>query len=183
MRAGRCGAEMNVQVCPERRPAKSLDLILTILGQAQQNGERLVSGASQRALAARIDAFIQHRLDDAELSPEMIAAAHYISVRSLHRLFHAGERTVAGWIRAQRLGQCRRDLTDPRLAALPVHAIAARWGLTRPAHFSRIFKAAYGLSPSEYRQQAQQAAAVPAPGPEARPASPDAAGSPLSGGP
>ena len=33
-------------------------------------------------------------------------------------------------------------------------AIAARWGLTDPAHFSRAFRAAYGLPPSEYRREA-----------------------------
>lgn len=30
-------------------------------------------------------------------------------------------------------------------------AIAARWGLVDAAHFSRLFRAAYGLPPTEYR--------------------------------
>jgi AraC-like DNA-binding protein len=32
-----------------------------------------------------------------------------------------------------------------------VSAIAARWGLMDAAHFSRAFRAAYGLPPAEYR--------------------------------
>jgi transcriptional regulator GlxA family with amidase domain len=32
-----------------------------------------------------------------------------------------------------------------------VSAIAARWGLIDAAHFSRLFRAAYGLPPAEYR--------------------------------
>jgi AraC-like DNA-binding protein len=32
-----------------------------------------------------------------------------------------------------------------------VGAIAARWGLIDAAHFSRLFRAAYGLPPGEYR--------------------------------
>jgi AraC-like DNA-binding protein len=33
-----------------------------------------------------------------------------------------------------------------------VSAVAARWGLTNAAHFSRAFRAAYGVSPVEYRR-------------------------------
>jgi AraC-like DNA-binding protein len=32
-----------------------------------------------------------------------------------------------------------------------VSAIAARWGLIDAAHFGRLFRAAYGLPPAEYR--------------------------------
>ena len=81
----------------------------------------------------------------------MIAAAHGISVRSLHRLFRGGNVTVTGWIRECRLDRCRRDLIDPHFRAKPVHAIAARWGLPDAAHFSRAFRAAYGFSPQVYR--------------------------------
>jgi AraC-like DNA-binding protein len=35
-----------------------------------------------------------------------------------------------------------------------VSAVAARWGLVNAAHFSRAFRAAYGLSPVEYRAMA-----------------------------
>jgi AraC-like DNA-binding protein len=33
-----------------------------------------------------------------------------------------------------------------------VSAVAARWGLTDPAAFSRLFRAAYGVPPLEYRR-------------------------------
>jgi len=35
-----------------------------------------------------------------------------------------------------------------------VSSIATRWGLFDPAHFSRLFKSTYGLSPREYRIRA-----------------------------
>ncbi|MEV6993119.1 helix-turn-helix domain-containing protein [Streptomyces sp. NPDC093228] len=81
------------------------------------------------------------------MSPGAIAAAHNISLRSLHRLFQEQNLTVAGWIRARRLERCRRD-------DRPARAIAARWGFADPAHFNRAFRAAYGMPPGDYRHRA-----------------------------
>jgi AraC-like DNA-binding protein len=58
---------------------------------------------------------------------------------------------VAGWIRERRLERCRRALLDPALRHWSVSAIAAHWGFVDAAHFSRVFRAAYGLPPAEYR--------------------------------
>ncbi len=87
----------------------------------------------------------------------MIAAAHHMSLRSLHQLFHDEGLTVAGWIRKRRLECCRHDLSDPALASRPVAAIAARWGFTSPGDFSRTFRAVHGLPPAEYRMFARSA--------------------------
>jgi AraC-like DNA-binding protein len=81
----------------------------------------------------------------------VVADAHHVSLRQVHKLFHAGGSTVAGWIRQRRLERCRRDLLDPVVAALPVSAIGARWGYPDPAHFSRLFKSCYGVAPREFR--------------------------------
>ena len=104
-----------------------------------------------QARLRRVHEFIEQRLADPALSPRMIADAHHVSLRYLYKLFEAEQRGVAGWIRQRRLERCRRDLLDPALATLPVRAIAARWGLPEPAHFSRLFRAAYGVAPREYR--------------------------------
>lgn len=110
----------------------------------------------RRAMAENVQAFIRRNLHDPELSPSAIASAHHISVSYLHRVFSEqsqGE-TVAAWIRAQRLEKAHRDLANPALHALPIHAVGARWGICRASDFSRAFRAAYGLSPSEHRHQA-----------------------------
>jgi AraC-like DNA-binding protein len=106
----------------------------------------------ERTLLVRIHAFIEQHLGEADLSPGVVAAAHHVSVRYLHRLFEAQETTVAAWIRRRRLERCRRDLADPALGAVPVAALAARWGLPDSAHFSRLFRRTYGLPPAEYRR-------------------------------
>lgn len=109
----------------------------------------------RHALFTSIQGFIQQHLGDPRLSPAAIAAAHHISLRSLHQLFHDEGLTVADWIRRRRLECCRRDLTDPALASRPVAAIAARWGFSSAGDFSRVFRAVHGLPPSEYRMSAR----------------------------
>lgn len=128
-----------------------IDLLTVALASRLDRADAVPAETRQRALLPRIQAFIEERLGDRELSPGMIAAAHHISVRYLHRLFETQEATVSGWIRRRRLERSRRDLLDPALATRPIGATAARWGFGYAAHFNRAFRAAYGLPPGEYR--------------------------------
>lgn len=105
-------------------------------------------------LSNRLHRFIQEHLGDPCLSPGAIAEAHHISIRYLHKLFAGGGMTVAGRIRELRLERCYRDLADPSQRDRPIHSIAARWGFTDKAHFSRLFRARYGIPPKEYRRKA-----------------------------
>ncbi|MEV4123106.1 helix-turn-helix domain-containing protein [Micromonospora sp. NPDC049645] len=128
----------------------ALDLLAAVVAQQLDVGGTLSPETRQTALRARILDFIDRHLDSAELSPRSIAAAHHISLRSLHRLFEGESTTPAELIRAKRLERCRRDLGNPLLRQ-PVHVIAARWGFSDKAHFSRVFRARYGRSPQAYR--------------------------------
>jgi AraC-like DNA-binding protein len=113
---------------------------------------------SRAEVVERALGFIEQHLADPDLRPEHVARACFVSTRYLHRLFAREGLSIADSIRAARLARCRRDLLDPVLAHEPVSAIAARWGLTSPSHFSRLFRAAYGSSPREFRRQALQPA-------------------------
>ncbi len=129
-----------------------LDLLTTVLAERldQSTANR---DSAHRAQLLLVTAFIEEHLANPDLSPRFIAAAQHISVRQLHKLFHGTGSTVGGWIRQRRLDRCRHDLRDPQLADRPVAAIGARWGYPDPAHFSRLFKAAYGTGPRDYRYQ------------------------------
>lgn len=127
----------------------ALDLVATVF--ARELGLDGVTADPHRALMQRIRSHIDRNLASTDLDPSSIAAAHFISTRHLHGLFQEQGTTVSTWIRTRRLEQCRRDLVDPVLAGRPVAAIAARWGFVDAAHFSRAFKSAFGISPSEYR--------------------------------
>ncbi|MER6558773.1 AraC family transcriptional regulator [Streptomyces sp. NPDC001027] len=133
-----------------------VDLLTAWLAHELEAEADLTPEAHRRITVTRIRAFIRDHLHDPELRPPVVAAAHHISLSYLHRLFQdegTGE-TVASWIRGQRLAGARRDLANPALLATPVHVIAARWGITRASDFTRAFRTAYGMSPTEYRFQA-----------------------------
>ncbi|MFI6598791.1 helix-turn-helix domain-containing protein [Nonomuraea sp. NPDC050536] len=129
-----------------------LNLITTAIAERADQTAVLSPETQQRALLMRVHDFIEQRLGDFDLSPGVIAAAHHVSLRYLHRLFESQNTTVAAWIRHRRLERCRADLADALLHTLPVSAVAARWGLLDAAHFSRLFKQAYGMPPAEYRR-------------------------------
>jgi AraC-like DNA-binding protein len=133
-----------------------VDLLAAWIGQLLNADAALPPETRQQVLTERIRAFVWQNLHDPELTPPAIAAAHHISVSYLHRIFQQqtqGE-TVAAWIRSQRLEGARRDLADPALGTTPIHTVAARWNFPRAADFTRTFRAAYGLSPRQYRLQA-----------------------------
>jgi AraC-like DNA-binding protein len=100
-----------------------------------------------------IQAFIETHLGDPELDPDRIARASFISTRYLHKLFESEGTSVCRWIRESRLERCRRDLLDPSLDDETILTIASRWGLPGPQHFSRLFRSAYGCSPSDLRRE------------------------------
>ncbi|MGW1717995.1 helix-turn-helix domain-containing protein [Streptomyces sp. NPDC002156] len=125
------------------------DLVRTLLGDDHRAAAQETPATP--VLLCRIQEYVLDHLGDQRLAPDRIAAAHHISTRYLHRLFERQELTVTAWIKAQRLERCRRDLADPRLRHLPVHAIAAHWGFAQAADFSRAFRAAYGNTPTGFR--------------------------------
>ncbi len=135
-----------------RLAANALDLVSTMLhAEMDMTPDRM---KPQALLAVSVREYIEANLADPLLSPASIAAAHFISTRHLHNVFHESGTTVASWIRSQRLEGARRDLRDPLHAAQPVGAVAARWGFLDAAHFSRTFRDAFGVSPSDWRRGA-----------------------------
>ncbi|WP_257581798.1 helix-turn-helix domain-containing protein [Streptomyces sp. TLI_146] len=113
------------------------------------------SGAGNEMLS-RIHAYIEEHLMDPDLSPESIARAHHISVRYLQKLFQNDGSTVSQWVRRRRLEFCRFELGRSH-RRVTMAAVAHRWGFSSPSHFSRTFRGAYGMSPSQWQALATSA--------------------------
>ncbi|GGL15836.1 AraC family transcriptional regulator [Sphaerisporangium melleum] len=131
-----------------------IDLVTTLCAHHLERDRAVPPETHRRTLQLKVRTYIEQHLGDPHLSPESISIACQISVRHLHRLFEGEELTLSAWIRQRRLERCRRDLGDPALLHRSIRALAAHWGITDSARFSRMFRAAYGVSPNEYRGQA-----------------------------
>jgi AraC-like DNA-binding protein len=92
--------------------------------------------------------YINRHLLDGAVTPAAIAAAHWVSIRTVNRVFSATGQTVGEVVRARRLARARAEVTA---TDRPISVIAQRWGFSDTSHFSRTFKAHYGYSPTDYR--------------------------------
>lgn len=130
-----------------------VDLVAEALqGELGLSSEHSVATDRDRSLQ-QILAYIEDHLADPDLGPEQLAAANFISVRTLHSLFNRAGTSVAAWIRTRRLERCHEDLANPRLEQLPVGTVMTRYGFVSTAHFSRLFRSTYGESPTEFRKR------------------------------
>ncbi|MEU5139437.1 MULTISPECIES: helix-turn-helix domain-containing protein [unclassified Streptomyces] len=125
--------------------------LFTLLVAEQAEEPAAGSGPTRHHLVQRVREHIEKNLGDPALSPESVAKAHHISVRLLHRLFENEDVTVSRLIRQRRLEECARELARRSRTPSTVSAVAQRWGFVNPAHFSRVFRGAYGLSPRDWR--------------------------------
>jgi AraC family transcriptional regulator, positive regulator of tynA and feaB len=110
--------------------------------------------SAREAMRAEIRRYVRTHLQDPDLGPATIARAYSISVRALHALFEDVDASVAGLVRSERLARCLEDLRRPNGGS--VTDIAFRWGFCDAAHFSRVFKRAFGVTPSDVRHGALQ---------------------------
>jgi AraC-like DNA-binding protein len=123
---------------------------LRTLPAAQRQG----ASALTRYHLVRVKQHVQQHLADPELSVGSIARAVGLSVAHLHRLFRQCEaQPLAHYIWAERLEACKRLLADPA-AGRSVSEIAFGLGFNDAAHFSRAFRARFGISPREWRERA-----------------------------
>ncbi|CAM5662957.1 putative transcriptional activator NphR [Streptomyces afghaniensis 772] len=129
--------------------ATALDLLALLVNEQCGRDPQVPETAA--ATLVRVKDHILRHLADPGLSPPDIAAAHRMSVRYLHKLFQLEGVTVGEWIRTQRLERCRRDLLHSPALGYGVAAVARRWGFVSPSHFSRAFRAAYGMTPREWQ--------------------------------
>ncbi|WP_112263778.1 helix-turn-helix domain-containing protein [Lentzea terrae] len=108
----------------------------------------------EQTLIVQIRAYVRQHLRDPDLSPGTIAAALAISPRHLHRVCANAGLRLEQWIIARRLDHAKAELAHPSSQHLSINRVARRWGFKDPTHFTRRFRAAFGVLPREWRRSA-----------------------------
>lgn len=102
----------------------------------------------------RLRAVLDHihcHMSDANLSAAHVAAACRMSVRYLHHLFTHHDHTFQEHVRHVRLKRARELLESEKARSMLIAEIGYLVGFQSDAHFSRSFRAKFGLSPTDVR--------------------------------
>jgi AraC-like DNA-binding protein len=118
-------------------------------------GSRRGQAALRTARLSLARRLIVRHLQDPDLAPATVADLLGISVRHLHMLFEAAERSFSQTVTDERLNQSRQLMraAPERLIA----DIASACGFESLATYYRVFNAAYGMAPGDFRARAAEA--------------------------
>jgi AraC-like DNA-binding protein len=107
------------------------------------------------SLIRQAEDYIERNLCDPELTIAAIAATTGISQSHLHRLFRSVGITVGNYIRSRRLSKSKEALRKQG-QRMNLTEIAQHFGFYDSSHFSRTFRAEYGVAPSVFRKRADK---------------------------
>jgi AraC-like DNA-binding protein len=151
----RATAEALTELTSEQLRPVELAVTEFLLANLAEEDSPAAIGGAEAARAAhlhRVCQTIETLLADPDLSLEQAAAADGVSPRALQKLFATAGQSFTTYVRNRRLERCRLDLSSPICASLPISEICFRWGFNGSAHFSRAFRARYGVTPRDYRK-------------------------------
>ncbi|MEB0055931.1 acetamidase/formamidase family protein [Variovorax sp. LG9.2] len=112
--------------------------------------------STRAATVRRLCQYVDANLSDPSLTVAGVAAHEHLSERLVQKLFEGLGQTFTAYLRQSRLERCRADLANRQYGHLSISDICFRWGFNDPAHFSHSFRDRYGMSPRQYRQQANE---------------------------
>ena len=130
--------------------------LLALLINAELNRKPIGKSLSSKFRLQSLKSYIESRLDDPDLSTEIIAKDNRISVRYLHYLFKGTGMSVSEWVREQRLEKCHQKLTSAKFDGESITDIAFSLGFNSSSHFTRLFKQKFGIPPRCARQKIRQ---------------------------
>lgn len=104
-------------------------------------------------LVRRIKESICEQQQAHSLTPRTIARDLEISSRHLHRVLSNAGTSFSTLLTSSRLRRAAQILASSGQSHLPIGEVAWLCGFVDQSHFARLFKAAYGSTPSRYRAQ------------------------------
>jgi AraC-like DNA-binding protein len=108
-------------------------------------------GSLRSARQTLVTAFIEKHLRDPDLKAASVAEGLRISPRYLRKLMEGRGETASGHILRRRLEECAREFSSVSGRARSITDVAFAWGFNSTAHFARVFKSKYGVTPRDFR--------------------------------
>ncbi|WP_420133843.1 AraC family transcriptional regulator [Rhodopseudomonas sp.] len=149
----------------DRLQQSVIDLICLMLDlrESPKDGT-IVRQRLASSLFSRIDQFLQHNLEDHELSPDQAAREHKISVRYLHKIFHYHGTSFGQRLLELRLQRARQLIVRHGGAGhVNLGQVAYECGFTSQSYFSTCYRRRFGLTPRQSGQLATRSETI-APG-------------------
>lgn len=131
------------------------DLAALALGATSDTSEMLRGRGLRAARLRGIRAHIAANLDRPGLSLDIVAASQGISPRYVQTLLKEAGTTFSDLVISQRLVRAHQMLMDPRLTSRSISAIAFDAGFSDVSYFNRVFRRAYGRTPSDVKEKAK----------------------------
>ncbi|MFC9979250.1 helix-turn-helix domain-containing protein [Gordonia sp. NPDC127522] len=135
--------------CPESLPdlaeptgAIIRSMLLTSVDAAERS--------QSSELVAAVKRYIDEHLTDADLGAQTIAAAHHVSTRKPYSAWPTAEGRLSDYVIRRRLDRARDSLVVQQHRTIP--AVARAHGFSDATHFTKRFRAAYGMTPSRWRR-------------------------------
>ncbi len=128
-----------------------VDLICLMLELGRDGGMPPMTRPELSSLLfSRLCAFIQANAGRHDLTPELAASEHRISVRYLHKIFHTNGLSFGHYLLDTRLQRAHQMiLTGGGSERINIGEVAYRCGFANQSHFSASYKMRYGVTPTQ----------------------------------
>ena len=114
-------------------------------------GSRRGQAALRTARLSQARRLIARHLQNPDLAPTVVADQLGVSVRHLHMLFESAAKSFSQTVTDERLKQSRRLMREAPERLIADVAVAC--GFESLATYYRVFNAAYGMAPGDFRAQ------------------------------
>jgi AraC-like DNA-binding protein len=132
-----------------RAAANGAAALIAAFAGPSANGRETIARSEAAASLNTIRQFIEANLHKVDLGPDFICRHLGISRAKLYRVFEPMD-GVSHYVLQRRLTLARQMIADPASGHHRISAIAARCGFGNVSVFSRAFRQAYGMSPTEF---------------------------------
>jgi AraC-like DNA-binding protein len=135
----------------------SVQLIRALLWGAADD-EPTPGEVLEQTLLVQVRAYAREHLRDPGLNAEQVALALSVSRRQLFRACARADFSLEQYVIGMRLEGAKSALGRPSGRNRSIASVAYSWGFKDATHFTRRFKAAYGMLPREWRRRAEEEA-------------------------